>query len=309
MKGGRFMGMKMIYDNVFRTMVEKTPELIVHLINEVFKTDYDPKEAVLQSRNEHETEKGEVITDSVFVIRGITYHIECQAYDDSSMAIRMVEYDFLVALEQAEKSDGVYRMKFPESCVLYIRKQRVKKPTLDVELVFPSGETVMYQAKVIPTLSYTLEDIFDRKLYALLPYYILKYEKRFDEIENSDEKREALLNEYATISDKLIDVIENNAGESFVGTIINLLTKIVDEILADKQKIRKGIGDIMGGRVLHLAVDDIRAESLAEGLTKGEQVGMSKLANAIQELKSGKSVEEVAQKYGQDTADLAAACK
>ena len=43
-------------------------------------------------------------------------------FDDATMAIRMVEYDFSIALEQAQKKSGrKYEIDFPASCVLYLR--------------------------------------------------------------------------------------------------------------------------------------------------------------------------------------------
>ena len=40
------------------------------------------------------------------------------------MAIRMFEYDFSIALELAEKNNGIFEIEFPQSCVLYIRNHR-----------------------------------------------------------------------------------------------------------------------------------------------------------------------------------------
>ena len=92
-----------IFDDVFRTMVQKMPKLFIPLINEVFHTDYSENEIFSQLRNEHEEEWGKIISDSIFLIRDKTYHVECQSVDDTTMAIRMVEYDFAIALEQATK--------------------------------------------------------------------------------------------------------------------------------------------------------------------------------------------------------------
>ena len=293
----------MLFDNVFRTMVEKTPELIVMLINEVFGTDYRPEESVLQARNEHETKTGEIITDSVFIIRGITYHIECQACDDSTMAIRMFEYDFNVALEQAEKSKkGVYRIKFPESCVLYIRKKTIRKKTLDIEVEFPNGQVVTYQSKIVPAQAYSVEDIFEKKLYALLPYYILRYEKRLETIETSDVERNKLLGEYSSIAQRLIDVLENDPDSGYVSIILELIGKIVEELLTKEPLTKKGIGEIMGGKVLSLASDKIAAQN--------RKKGQSILAQTIQRLKKGESVESIRRSgVDEDTIALALTCK
>lgn len=58
-----------IYDDVFRTMLEKMPQLAVPLINEVFGTEYPLDVEILQKRNEYQTKSGEIITDSHLQIR------------------------------------------------------------------------------------------------------------------------------------------------------------------------------------------------------------------------------------------------
>ncbi|MCR5733005.1 MAG: hypothetical protein K6G22_00230 [Lachnospiraceae bacterium] len=45
-------GRKMIFDNAFRTILERAPELVVMMINEAFHTDYRFDEPVIQCRNE-----------------------------------------------------------------------------------------------------------------------------------------------------------------------------------------------------------------------------------------------------------------
>ena len=110
-----------IFDDVFRTMLEKMPELIIPLINEVFGTDYPADIPIEQQRNEHHTKTGEKITDSRLKIADKVYHIECQSTSDAEMVIRMIEYDFAIGIEHAEKQGRRYRIEFPKSCVLFLR--------------------------------------------------------------------------------------------------------------------------------------------------------------------------------------------
>ena len=42
------------FDNVFRTMLEKMPELIVPVLNEIFGTNYPLDVPLEQLRNEHQ---------------------------------------------------------------------------------------------------------------------------------------------------------------------------------------------------------------------------------------------------------------
>ena len=50
-----------IFDDVFRTMMEKMTYLIVPLINEVFHTSYPENVKIVHLRNEHQLEDGELI--------------------------------------------------------------------------------------------------------------------------------------------------------------------------------------------------------------------------------------------------------
>lgn len=102
-------------------MIEKMPYLAVPLINEVFHTSYPEDVKITQLRNEHQQKDGEIITDSCLLIGKKMYHIECQSTDDTTMAIRMIEYDFAIAVENAEKQGRRYRIEFPRSCVLFLR--------------------------------------------------------------------------------------------------------------------------------------------------------------------------------------------
>ena len=128
-----------IFDDVFRTMIEKMPYLAVPLINEVFHTSYPEDVKITQLRNEHQQENGEVITDSCLLIGKKMYHIECQSTDDTTMAIRMIEYDFAISIEHAEKQGRRYRIEFPKSCVLFLRSSENTQDYLEAEVAFPDG--------------------------------------------------------------------------------------------------------------------------------------------------------------------------
>ena len=168
-----------IFDDVFRTMIEKMPELVIPLINEVFGTDYPADIPIIQQRNEHQTEAGEIITDSNLYIGNLIYHIECQSTSDSTMIIRMVQYDFSIAMDHAENRDGKYYMEFPRSCVLYLRGKG-GPDFLEMVMVMPDGRKMEYQVPVVHVQAYTKDEIFQKKLIFLLPFYIMRYEKNRD---------------------------------------------------------------------------------------------------------------------------------
>ena len=246
-----------IFDDVFRTMIEKMPYLAVPLINEVFHTSYPQDVPIIQLRNEHRQENGEIITDSCLKIGDKLYHIECQSTDDTTMAIRMIEYDFSIAVENAHKQGRRYRMDFPRSCVLYLRSGNNTPDFLGVEMALADGNIVLYQISTIKLETYTKDSIFEKNLLMLLPFYIMRYEKNIHE-----EIRTNLVKELSG-ADKAALYMDLN----------KLIIKIADYICQSEEVVRKGIGDVMGGKVLELESERLRAEGEKIGEIKGEIKG------------------------------------
>ncbi len=249
-----------IFDDVFRTMIEKMPYLAVPLINEVFHTSYPQDVPIIQLRNEHRQENGEIITDSCLKIGDKLYHIECQSTDDTTMAIRMIEYDFSIAVENAHKQGRRYRMDFPRSCVLYLRSGNNTPDFLGVEMALADGNIVLYQISTIKLEIYTKDSIFEKNLLMLLPFYIMRYEKNIHE-----EIRTNLVKELSG-ADKAALYMDLN----------KLIIKIADYICQSEEVVRKGIGDVMGGKVLELESERLRAEGEKIGEIKGEIRGEAK---------------------------------
>ena len=262
-----------IFDDVFRTMLEKMPQLAVPLINEVFGTSYPKDVKIIQKRNEHQTQNGRIITDSHLLIANRIYHIECQSTDDSTMVIRMIEYDFAISLEQVQKENGRYRMYFPQSCVLYLRGIK-KRDTISVEIVMPNGNTVEYTVPVVQVQRFTCDDMLQKHLLFLLPYHVIKYEQE-KELDTDSEKWKELLDEYAKIEKYLEKNFLEKGNEKAYRDMVELIIRIADYVFRDKEKVKKGFGDVMGGKVLELESDKLIQRGIEQGLEKGIQQGIA----------------------------------
>ena len=265
-----------IFDDVFRTMIEKMPYLAVPLINEVFHTSYPQDVPIIQLRNEHQQENGEIITDSCLKIGDKLYHIECQSTDDTTMAIRMIEYDFSFAVENAHKQGRRYRMDFPRSCVLYLRSGNNTPDFLGVEMALADGNIVLYQISTIKLETYTKDSIFEKNLLMLLPFYIMRYEKNIHEMSENPELFQCLLNEYEEIRTNLVKELSGADKAALYMDLNKLIIKIADYICQSEEVVRKGIGDVMGGKVLELESERLRAEGEKIGEIKGEIRGEAK---------------------------------
>ena len=245
-----------IFDDVFRTMLEKMPELVIPLINEVFGTNYPADIPIEQQRNEHQTKSGEKITDSRLKIADKIYHIECQSTSDTEMVIRMIEYDFAISLESKKIENGRYRIYFPHSCVLYLRGKG-KSNTIGMDIVMPNGQIIKYDLPAIYVENYTTDVIFQKKLLFLLPFYIMRYEKSREKLEKNPEELRELLQEYEKIAGKLEDSLLGRGREAQHRYLVEVIIRISDYIFANSEKTRKGVNASMGGEVLDLKTDKL----------------------------------------------------
>ena len=268
-----------IFDDVFRTETEKMPELTIPLINEVFGTNYPSNVEIIQGRNEHLTKSGKKITDSYIIIGEKRYHMECQSTEDSTMILRMIEYDFAISVEYAEKVHGVYRMQFPHSCILYLRGD-VREKTVSMELQFPDNQVVQYKVPVIRIEWYSIKEILEKDLIMLLPFYIMRYEKMKYQLENDEVLREKLFQEYEMIAEYLERKFLNNGLEKEFRDVRELISKIVEYSFSESKNVRKGLGEIMGGQVLELESDRL----IKKGEARGKELGVDDMAALTRKL-------------------------
>lgn len=246
-----------IFDDVSRTMVQKMPHLLIPVINEVFGTNYSYDVPFEQLRNEHAELFGKVITDSIIKIDSHIYHIECQSTDDNTMVLRMIEYDFAIALEDTFLKGRPYEMTFPESCVLYLRKGNETKRNLRIKVNLPDGQYFFYNARAINLQNYSCDDIFEKRLLFFLPYYIMRYEDELPTIYEDENKMNSILLEYENICKKLVAELSDKDKTLLYTDLMNLILKITDYVIKS-DAMKKRLGDVMGGKVLELESERLR---------------------------------------------------
>lgn len=102
----------------------------------------------------------------------------------------MIEYDFSISLESMEKEEGRYRMYFPHSCILHLRGNEETR-FLTIEVVMPDKSTWEYKVPAVYAGYYTKEEILGKRLFFLLPFYIMRYEKKDLDGEHQELKKNA----------------------------------------------------------------------------------------------------------------------
>ena len=189
------------------------------------------------------------------------------------MIVRMFEYDVPIALEDGEVRGDKLIVRFPRSAVIFLRHTRNTPQAMTIEMHTPGG-SVSYQVPVLKTQEYDLETIFQKKLYMLLPFYIFVYEKHLKEYEGDAARLTELQRSFNQIRMRLEELAaEGEINEYEKCTILDMSRKVIRGVTARYQQVQKGIGDVMGGRVLEYEAKTILRQGIQQGRQEGRQEG------------------------------------
>ena len=300
------------YDNVFKTMKSKHKRLFISVINDVFGKEYslDTKVEVLPSEGyltESETADGskeieEQISDFLIKIGSEVYLLECQSYDDGSMAIRIAEYAFIVARQFATWDIGHATIPVPRFSVIYVKRTEKTPKITKITFMFPDGQEVNYESPNVILEEFTKEYIVEKKLFPYIPFYIARYEKDMiseGSIENAVRDLEYFRNELIRLyeaeeltENELIDL------KGFINTIITHIT--------NGNKNEERLVNIMGGTVIETESERLISQGKAQLLIElGQEEGLddATLLKRMQE-RIGLSLEQASaylKRYGKQT--------
>jgi hypothetical protein len=277
------------YDNVFKTMKSKHKRLFISVINDTFGKNYpmDAKVETLSSEGyltESETVDGskeieEQISDLLIKIEGEIYLLECQSYDDGSMAIRIAEYAFIVARQFATWDIGHATIPMPRFSIIYVKRTDKTPKKTTITFTFPDGQTVNYESDNVILEEFTKEYIVEKRLFPYIPFYIARYEKELtaeDSIENAVKDLEYFRNEMIRLhkakelsDDEIVDLM------GFVNTIITHIT--------NGNKNEERLVNIMGGTVIETESEKLIRKGHSEGgaqqiIEMGQEFGLDDAA-------------------------------
>ena len=263
------------YDDAFRTMMNDCVRLLIPVINEVFGKNYSGNERIIFRPNEHfinqqDGKEQKRITDSSFSIISDDnseekFILECQSTDDDTLLIRIFEYITQEALDSGTITKYQLTVTVPHAAVLFLRSKKSTPNSMNIVINTPGG-SVSFNIPVMKVQSYSLEQIFDKNLLFLLPFYIFNLEKDFPRYEASEKALESLKNVYVDFMDRLEkEVTEGHISAYYRRTILDMSKKVLENIAAKYKNVQKGVNDIMGGQVLEHEGKTIFNAGVAEG--------------------------------------------
>ena len=298
------------FDSVFKTLKSRNKRLFISVINEAFGKDYplDSEIEVLPAEGyltEEETETGEKeieeqITDFLIKLGNEVFLLECQSYDDDSMAIRIAEYAFITARKFSTWDIGKAVIPMPHFAVIYVRKSdRTPKQTA-ITFTFPDGQEVVYKADNVLLDDFSKEYIIEKKLFPYIPFYIIRYEK---EISKEGDISHAIADlEY--FRDEMIKLFEDGELSSeellnLMGFVNTIITHITDGNESEERLVK-----VMGGKLLETESERLlrigEERGIEKGIEKGEEKGIQSLVETYQEfgLSVADAVEKLITKLG-----------
>lgn len=266
-----------VFDSVFKTMVHRSPQLMIPFINEVFGRNYPQDSPIVRFSDEHESLRGTIIDDTVFRLAEKIYHVECQSTADAIMVVRMIEYDFHIALEEALTEGAQYELDFPASCVLYLRHSSKTPDSLHVKVNLPNGGSFQYETKVVKAQLFSSDEIFSKKLLLLLPYYLMRYEQNLSAIASDGQQSEQLVHECSELRTELESAVLRMGDTPLYEELVELIIKVSDHLLAAYETLQKRVRKAMGGKVLELwreRAERLEREAEARGIERGLEQGI-----------------------------------
>ena len=301
------------YDNVFKTMKSKHKRLFIPVINDVFGKEYplDAEITVLPSEGyltDSETADGgkkieEQISDFLLRIGNETYLLECQSYNDDSMAIRIAEYAFITARQSAIWDIGHAVIPMPAFSIIYIKRTDKTPPKTSVTFAFPDGQTVDYESDNVILEQFTKENIVEKRLFPYIPFYVARYEKDI----SLEKGINHVIGDLTYFRNELLRLREENELSDaemidlmgFVNTIITHIT--------NGNKNEERLVNVMGGTIIETESEKWMRQGIQQGQVKmlielGQEDGLDDetILQKIQK-KIGLSLEEAKacmKKYG-----------
>lgn len=267
------------YDSVFKTLKFKHKRLFITVINEIFGTDY-PSDSVIDILpsegfiSDKDTTTGEIKTkerDTDFLIR-IGEHIfllECQTYDDGSMAIRIAEYAFISAMKFATWDNGTALIPMPHFAVIYVKRSKNTPKKTSITFSFPDKQKVIYESDNIFIDDFSKERIIEERLYPFIPFFIARHENEL----SKDGDISSAIKDIEYFMDKmLLHYKEGLLSDMEVTDLVDLTKTIITHITNGNNSEERLVG-IMGGTVLELTSDRLIKIGEKRGERRGEKRG------------------------------------
>lgn len=240
------------FDDAFKSTLVHCRQIVVPMVNEMFKTNYALTEEIRFSNTElyHLSGDTKRDVDTSFRVGNSSklYHMECESSPHGDIVWRMFEYDTMLGLQNYSLDKGKLTVEFPRSAVLFLRSNGNTPDELEVHVRI-HGRELCYTMPTMKISDYTLDDIFAKKLYFLLPFHFFVYESRLEEYNRDESKLNELLKEFDSWVERLFYVNEQEIPYEVKGNIVTYAYNVMLALCKKQTRLSEGVNKHMGGVV------------------------------------------------------------
>ncbi|WP_241427057.1 RpnC/YadD family protein [Clostridium saccharoperbutylacetonicum] len=207
-------------DEVLKFLFSTSKKVLVNLLNGIFQENYSSDQVKLSVSN------NEFVMDTFDTLRGdvffdilnsesdkISYHLEFQTRNDSTMVIRMFEYGLRKAKEQSRNNDDFRTIFFPKQKVIFFEENRNIMDIIKLKIVLPSGESFLYSVPVMKYWEYSDKKLLEDKMYPLLPLQLFNLRRELEQYKRKNDIKK--INELSIKAKEIAEKIANESKELF----------------------------------------------------------------------------------------------
>ena len=283
------------YDAVFWAGVINMKKYIIPLVNEAFgehftenaTVDPDPNKQVFE-HTDGSFGQGEM--DALVTLNEASvskkYHFEVETWVDNSIVVRIAEYSIGVARDNLQLTERGLEATLPNSAVIFLKKAKTIPDKL-LMIVKGCGGELINEIPVIKLENYSIDDLFEKKLFLLIPFYGFHFDEEFEKMDATG--IEELKEDLDEISDRLVKMVES--GEMSAdqhGHLIDWMGRVLDKLTYRYENLREGVDAIMRTYILRTRTDEILDQGRAEGRDKRDREKIEEM------LRKGKTPEAIA---------------
>jgi hypothetical protein len=296
-----------LFDRMFKRTMHLSSPAVIRFINGVFGTSHPLDAEVEYLSTEHITGSlRKSICDMLVRLNhddALKYLTESQIGADGDMSFRIWNYSYLEGMRNRTTKGHVTEIKLVPAIVIYLEPGPSTPDTLSVKITGMDGTSHTFTYPTLKLLDCTVEELEERGLSILLPFYLLKLRKHVQSAKTA-EKRQALAGEMKDLVEKLTAAVargEKNGklDKSDMQTLIALMGKLYDNLYKgypEFEEVHEMVDDM-----LLTAVDEAELRGIALGEARGKSEGLAlgeaRVRQMLDLLKSGKPPEEILQLY------------
>ncbi len=125
---------------------------------------------------------------------------------------------------------------------------------------------------------YTQDDIFQKKLLFLVPFYAMHYEKALHRVGGMDiAEKEKILVDFRRLQERLEEELPPAEQAKVYIDLVDLMREVDNHIFRNDESVKKGVDGIMGGKAYELYSDILEKRGREEGEKRGEISAFKKM--------------------------------